>query len=94
MQALAALPNVSTKLSALSTFARRCAPDIWQPIIDETVAWFGPERCMFGSNFPVEKIWTGYAELFAVFSAGISSLPLQARRAILHDTACRIYRLD
>ncbi len=56
VQALAACPNVSSKLSALSTFARRCTADIWQPIVTEALNWFGADRCMFRSNFPVEKL--------------------------------------
>lgn len=93
MTALADCPNVSTKLSALSTFARRCATDIWRPIVHDTLAWFGPDRCMFGSNFPVEKLWTDYPSLFRVFKTCIDHLSPAAQRAVLHDTAARIYQL-
>ena len=93
MQALAHCPNVSTKLSALSTFARRCSTQIWQPIVHETLAWFGPNRCMFGSNFPVEKLWTDYRSLFDVFKTCIDHLSIEEQRAVLHDTAARIYSL-
>lgn len=94
VQALAACPNVSTKLSALSTFARRCTLDIWQPVVDEALTWFGPERCMFGSNFPVEKLWTDYRSLFEVFRQCLGSRPLAEQRAVLYDNACRIYRIS
>lgn len=93
MQALAHCPNVSTKLSALSTFARCCSTEIWQPIVHETLAWFGPNRCMFGSNFPVEKLWTDYRSLFDVFKTCIDHLSIEEQRAVLHDTAARIYSL-
>jgi predicted TIM-barrel fold metal-dependent hydrolase len=93
VQALAACPNVSTKLSALSTFSRQCTVDIWQPIVSEAITWFGADRCMFGSNFPVEKLWTDYRSLFDVFRQCVNDRPLAEQRAILHDTACRIYRL-
>ena len=36
----------------------------------ETVALFGPERCLFGSNFPIEKLWTDYASLTWTPTAG------------------------
>ena len=94
MQALAACPNVFTKLSALSTFARRCEIDIWKPIVDETLQWFGADRCMFGSNFPVEKIWTDYRTLFGIMRNCIADLPEAAQRAVLYDTASRVYRID
>jgi len=93
MQALSGCPNVSTKLSALSTFARRCSAEIWQPIVHDTLAWFGPARCMFGSDFPVEKLWTDYQRLFQVFRKCIDHLSIDDQRAVLHDTAARTYRL-
>jgi predicted TIM-barrel fold metal-dependent hydrolase len=51
------------------------------------------DRCMSGSNFPVEKLWTDYRSLFDVFRQCVDDRPLAEQRAILHDTACRIYRL-
>src|SRR5690242_4532620 len=54
----AVCPNVLVKLSGLGTFTRRCRREEWQPVIETTIDLFGPGRCMFGSNFPVEKLWT------------------------------------
>ncbi|MBM3565192.1 MAG: amidohydrolase, partial [Alphaproteobacteria bacterium] len=62
MKDLAACPTVSVKLSGLGTFDRACREDRWRPVIRETVDLFGPHRCMFGSNFPIEKLWTSYAD--------------------------------
>jgi len=93
LQALADCPNVCTKLSALSTFARRCDLDIWQPTVHETLSMFGPERCMFGSNFPVEKLWTSYAHLVDVMHQCLRDFPSSTQKAVWHDTATRVYRL-
>jgi predicted TIM-barrel fold metal-dependent hydrolase len=93
MQALAACPNVLVKLSGLGTFVRACTVDLWRPVIEETVAMFGPDRCMFGSNFPVEKLWTSYADLVAVTRACLAHLGERDQAAIWHDTATRVYRL-
>jgi len=93
MKALADCPNVCTKLSALSTFARRCDVDIWQPTVSETLSMFGPERCMFGSNFPVEKLWTSYAHLVDVMGQCLREYPRDTQKAVWHDTATRVYRL-
>ena len=60
----------------------------------ETVDIFGAERCLFGSNFPVEKLWTEYAPLVAAFRAAFEPLGPKAERAALHDTAVRVYRLN
>ena len=94
MAQLAALPNVAVKLSGLGTFARACSVELWRPAIERTIELFGADRCMFGSNFPIEKLWTSYAELVGVMRACLSGYAPDERRAILHDTALRLYRLS
>lgn len=93
MRELTAYTNVAVKLSGLGTFVRRCSLELWEPVIRQTVDLFGPSRCMFGSNFPIEKLWTDYATLVATVKASISAYSVQEQRSILHDTAARIYRI-
>jgi predicted TIM-barrel fold metal-dependent hydrolase len=93
MRALAAAPNVHVKLSGLGTFPRACSVELWSPVIRETVELFGPGRCMFGSNFPIEKLWTTYEEVARVTTECLARLPAGEQRAVLHDTAARVYRL-
>lgn len=93
MTGLARRPNVVAKLSALGTFIRRNDPAHIAMIVCETLALFGPERCLFGSNFPIEKLWTGYGELLGAHRAAIAHLSEPEQRAVLHDTAVRVYRL-
>ena len=94
MRRLASRPNVVTKLSGLGTFIHRNDPEHIAAIVKETVTIFGAERCLFGSNFPVEKLWTGYAELVAAYRRALEPLGEAASRAALHDTAAKIYRLN
>jgi predicted TIM-barrel fold metal-dependent hydrolase len=93
MQLLAARPNVVSKLSALGTFIRRNDPDHIATIVRETLGIFGAARCLFGSNFPVEKLWTRYSDLIAAYRRALEPLGEAVTRAVLHDTASRIYRL-
>ena len=93
MRALAAAPNVCVKLSGLGTFPRACSVELWRPVIRETVELFGPRRCMFGSNFPIEKLWTTYHEVVGVTMECLGGLSVDEQRAVLHDTADRVYRL-
>jgi predicted TIM-barrel fold metal-dependent hydrolase len=93
MLLLAAQPNVSTKLSGLGTFMHEYRADVVAQIVKETVSMFGADRCMYGSNFPVEKLWTDYESLYATFRKAIAHLPHSEQKAILHDTAARIYRI-
>lgn len=93
MLKLAACPNVCVKLSGLGTFEHRCAVDLWRPVIAETLDMFGAARCLYGSNYPIEKLWTTYDRIIAVMRECTAQLSADERRAVFHDNARRIYRL-
>jgi len=90
MTLLAAQTNVVSKLSGLGTFLRRNDPDHIDFVATETIALFGANRCLFGSNFPIEKLWTTYAELIDAHRAAV---PEAEHAAVFNDTARRVYRL-
>lgn len=90
---LALHSNVNTKLSAFGTFLHRNDPAHIARMIADVVGIFGVDRCLFGSNFPIEKIWTDYGALVDAFVAGSASLGADAQRRIFHDNAFRIYGL-
>jgi predicted TIM-barrel fold metal-dependent hydrolase len=93
MGQLAQCPNVNVKLSGLGTFVHACRADGMGPIIREAVAMFGANRCFYGSNFPIEKLWTDYSTLYRTFRSAIGHLSEADQAAILHDTASRLYRI-
>jgi predicted TIM-barrel fold metal-dependent hydrolase len=93
MVRLAACPNVVAKLSGLGTFLHRNDPTHIAGVVGESVAIFGADRCLFGSNFPIEKLWTSYGVLVEAFRAAVERLTPNEQRAILHDTAMRVYRI-
>ena len=66
----------------------------WAPDqFEDEVAMFGANRCLFGSNFPIEKLWTSYRALLGGFLDAASALDPVARAAIFEETATRVYRL-
>lgn len=93
LQKLAREPNVVCKLSAFGTFLHRNDTGHIGRVLREAVEVFGAGRCLFGSNFPIEKIWTDYPTLIDSFLIAASPLNEAERAAIFHDTATRIYRL-
>jgi predicted TIM-barrel fold metal-dependent hydrolase len=93
MAMLANEPNVVVKLSGFGTFIQRNDPLHIGWLISETVQLFGAARCLYGSNFPIEKLWTGYGALIGAHRQGSNGLSLAEQAAIFHDTACRVYRL-
>jgi predicted TIM-barrel fold metal-dependent hydrolase len=93
MRLLAAQPNVVSKLSGLGTFIHRNDPGHIAWIVRETVGLFGADRCLFGSNFPIEKLWTDYATLFAAYRAAVAPYSADEQVAMLGGTAARVYRI-
>ena len=93
MERLAAAPNVVAKLSGFGTFLHRCDPEHIAWLTRETVALFGAGRCLWGSNFPIEKLWTDYATLLDAHRGAATDLPAEAQAALFDETASRVYRL-
>jgi len=93
MARLAACPNVYAKLSGFGTFVHRLNTTEIGWITGETVALFGAHRCLWGSNFPIEKLWTTYASLLDAHRQGAAGFSAADQRAIFNDTASRVYRL-
>jgi predicted TIM-barrel fold metal-dependent hydrolase len=93
MRALAQRPNAVAKLSGLGTFIHRNDPAHISWIVSETVPLFGADRCLFGSNFPIEKLWTDCTSLVAAHAQAAGGLSASEREAVFHETARRVYRL-
>ena len=93
MAFLAAVPNVFVKLSGLGTFIHALDRSHIERTVRDTVALFGPARCLYGSNFPVEKLWTDYASLCEACRGALGHLSEADRTAIFSGTARRLYRL-
>jgi len=93
MARLASLPNVVVKLTGQGTFVRRLDPELISFVATETLDWFGPDRAMFGTNFPVEKLWTGMPQLVAAWRDALAHLPSADQTAVFAGTARRVYRL-
>lgn len=95
LRALAAMSHVWCKLSGVATEAdhgRWTAADL-RPFINEAVEAFGPDRLMFGSDWPVVTLAASCERWIAVLDDLLSPLPPADRRRIWRDNAARFYRL-
>ena len=61
---------------------------------EHTIGLFGVERCMFESNFPVDKVAGSYSVLWNSFKRLTANYSDAEKAALYHDTAARVYRLD
>jgi predicted TIM-barrel fold metal-dependent hydrolase len=93
MHALAQCANVFVKISGLGQAGLAWTSAANEAIIRDTIAIFGVDRCMFASNYPVDKLCAPFANIFAAFRAAVSERPLAEQRNLFHDNAVRIYRL-
>jgi L-fuconolactonase len=89
---LADLPNVSCKLSGLVTEAdwETWTPDLLIPYLRRALDWFGAERCLFGSDWPVCLLAASYEEVLGLVR---TALRPAERDRVLAGTAARVYRL-
>jgi len=93
MARLAREPNVAVKISGIGLPGQAWTVANNGPIIRDTIAMFGTERCMFASNFPVDGLAGSFDGIFTGFKQATSALPAASRRQLFHDNAVRIYRL-
>jgi len=106
MQELARLPNVVVKIGGLGTEAtgfnihlEETRPSserlagLWRPYIETCVELFGPNRCMFESNFPPDKKTCDYGILWNAFKRVASQYAAADKAALFHGTAATVYRL-
>lgn len=68
--------------------------ELWRPWIATTIELFGAHRCTFESNFPVDKMGIGYAELWNAFKRIAAECSPDEKHDLFSGTARRAYRLD
>jgi L-fuconolactonase len=89
----AAFPNVSCKLSGMVTEAdwENWTADDLRPYVQSALDLFGPDRLMFGSDWPVCELAATYAEVHEAAVATLGPISSSERRAIFGGTAARFY---
>lgn len=106
VKALAACPNITMKLGGMgtATFGPWCSHDeappssqalaaLWRPYVLPCLDAFGAERCLFESNFPVDRSNGGYGVLWNAFKRLTADASASERARLFHGTAQRVYRL-
>jgi predicted TIM-barrel fold metal-dependent hydrolase len=105
--AVAECPNVVMKLGGIGMprtgfdWHTRSKPIGSEELAEAMAPWmtycleqFGPDRCMFESNFPVDKVSYSYNVLYNAFKRLSKDYSAAERAAMFHDTAARVYRID
>jgi L-fuconolactonase len=95
MERIAEIPHMHVKLSGMITeadWANWKAEDL-KPYVQHVLRLFGPDRLMFGSDWPVCLLAGSWKEVLAAFTQGIGAQPMELRSKLLGETAEKFYRL-
>lgn len=90
LRTLSARPQITCKLSGLGMFDHGWTTESIRPVVETCLDQFGPDRCMFGSNFPVDSLYSDYATITRAIE---KIVPAAQHAAIFHDTAACFYGL-
>lgn len=93
MQALGVAENVAVKISDLCAYDHDWTVESFRPFVRDTIEWFGVERCMIASDFPVAALHGSALEIYTAFMEIVADLSAAEQRALFHDNAVKFYRL-
>ena len=90
---LADLPNVTVKMSGFGFIDRAWTPASVEPFAIELIDRFGPNRVLFASDFPTDKLFASFAQVMETLTNVASGFGEDERRAMFAGNANRVYRL-
>jgi predicted TIM-barrel fold metal-dependent hydrolase len=93
MRLLARNANAAVKLSGLGMVDWRWTTESIRPLVLETIDVFGVDRCMFGSNFPVDKLYSSFDTLFRSYDLIVSDFTDEEKQKIFASNAERYYNI-
>ena len=89
-----AAPNIVLKLSAIASSADSAwTVDSVRPVVLRAIEAFGVDRCMFATNWPIDRLYGTYPRLIRAYRQIAEELPERDQAALLHGTADRVYRI-
>jgi predicted TIM-barrel fold metal-dependent hydrolase len=93
LRELAKAENAYCKISALGARDPRWTVDSLRPWVLGCIDAFGPQRCVFGSNWPIDRLYSSYTPLVDAYAEIISEFSQAEQEALFHGTAERLYRI-
>ncbi len=93
LEQLVPLGNVFIKVSGLNTFSRSLDEPLMTHVTNTVLDMFGADRCFFGSNFPVERMWTTFEDYAAAQKRAMAGRSDTENEKFFHDTAKAFYRI-
>ena len=90
LMSISSLNNVTCKISGLGMFQHNWGIEDLRPLVETCLDQFGPQRCMYGSNFPVDSLYSDYNTLISTLRYLI---PESFHKAVFETTASSFYSI-
>ena len=94
MKLFAALPNCTMKISGFSMFNHGMNKETFKLYAHSAIEIFGVQRCMFGSNFPVDKLYISYQALFSLWQEIVSQYNEDEANWLRYLSAANFYQIQ
>ncbi len=85
--------NVAVKISGLAMFDHHWTIESLRPYVLETIDTFGVQRAMFASNFPVDRLFGSYPDIWRAYASIVEDAGDGEKAALFRTNAERIYRI-
>jgi len=87
-------PHVAIKISGIGEAGYRWRRDANRRVVRDVIDLFGVDRCMFGSNYPVDSLCASYQDIFDAYAAFVSDFSADEQSRLFVGNALRLYRID
>jgi predicted TIM-barrel fold metal-dependent hydrolase len=92
MRSMAEAPNTACKISGLGMVDQRWTVESLRPWVLGCIEAFGVDRCMFATNWPVDRLFSSYGDVVAAYREIVAELNDEEQRKLFVDNAWRWYR--
>jgi predicted TIM-barrel fold metal-dependent hydrolase len=93
LRELAKVENVVIKISGLGMCDQRWTLESLRPWVHECLESFGTERAIFGTNWPLDRLYSGYGDIVQAYRTLISDLSIEEQRRVLSENAAALFRI-
>lgn len=93
MHELARADNVTCKISGVAMTDPMFTTESIRRWVETCIEAFSPARCVLGSNWPVDRLFSGYERIMDTYREFLSTLSASEQRKVLSENAARLYRM-
>jgi predicted TIM-barrel fold metal-dependent hydrolase len=93
LKTLAEAENTWCKISGLGMYDHQWTVESWRPWAMSCIEFFGVERCFFGTNWPIDRLYSSYGDVIDAYEVLTADLTTTEQEALFFRNASAVYRL-